>query len=276
VTARAATISRSSGVRAGKELSDAERIRYEWQLSIPGFGEAGQRRLRESTVLISRCGGVGGAVAYELAAAGVGKLVLCHAGDLKISDLNRQLLMTTDHVGKPRIDSVVWRLRELNPDIRYVGIGKNISTNNAASLISAVDLVVDCAPLFEERFAMNDACVKLGVPLVECAMYATEVQLTVIIPGKTPCLRCLYPETPPAWKRQFPVFGAVSGTVGCMGAFEAIKLLSGVGVVTSGVMLLADMMSMKFKKISISRNPHCPVCGGLHGAQKSTIGKSTP
>ena len=250
-----------AAVDSGADLSEAQRARYEWQLSIPGFGTEGQRRLRGSSVLVSRCGGLGGVVAYELAAAGVGELVLCHGGNLQLSDLNRQLLMTTDHIGKPRIDSIVRRLHELNPEVRYVGIGENISSANAERLIGNVDAVVDCAPLFEERFAMNDACVKFGVPLVECAMYATDIQMTVIVPGKTPCLRCLYPDTPPAWKRRFPVFGAVSGTVGCMGAFEVIKLLSGIGEATAGVMLVGDLLSMNFKKIAISRQHDCPVCG---------------
>ncbi len=246
--------------RGTKELSDTELARYEWQLPVPGFGEAGQKRLRNATVLISRCGGLGGMVAYELAAAGIGKLVLCHGGNLQMSDLNRQLLMTTDWVGKPRMESIIWRLKELNPEINYVGIGENISPQNAESLIGGVDVVVDCAPLFEERYAMNDACVKLGVPLVECAMYSTEAQLTVFVPGQTPCLRCLYPETPLAWKRRFPVFGAVSGTIGCMAAFEVIKIVSGIGEVTMNSMLIMDLLSMKFRKIAISPNGDCPVC----------------
>lgn len=178
-------------------LSDAERARYEWQMWTPDVGEDGQRKLKNASVLVSRAGGVGGTVAYYLAAAGIGRLVIAHAGDVKPSDLNRQLLMTTDWLGKPRTESIPRRLRELNPHVEVHCVAENISEDNVDALVQQVDLVVDAAPLYEERFAMNRAAVQQRKPLVECAMYDLDAQLTTIIPGQTPCLRCLYPADPP-------------------------------------------------------------------------------
>ncbi|MCH2161772.1 MAG: HesA/MoeB/ThiF family protein [Phycisphaerales bacterium] len=244
-------------------LDDTDRATYEWQMWVRDFGEEGQQKLRNATVLVSRCGGLGSPVAYELAAAGIGRLVIAHAGNVKPSDLNRQLLMTHDWLGRPRVESASRRLRELNPRLDVVAVNENLSTDNADELVGMADLVVDCAPLFEERFAMNDAAVGQGKPMVECAMYDLEATITSIVPGKSPCLRCLVPENPSEWRREFPVFGAVSGTVGCMAAMEAIKLIGGFGAPLVGRMLTMDLRSMAFDGYDIERRPDCPTCGHL-------------
>jgi len=243
-------------------LTDEERAVYEWQMWSPGFGEEAQERLKGASVLVSRVGGLGSVVAYELAAAGVGRLVLAHAGNVKPSDLNRQLLMTHDWIGRPRVESAARRLRELNPRLDVVAVGENLSDGNADRLVGMADVVVDCAPLFTERFAMNRACLDQGKPLVECAMYDLEAQITTILPGRTPCLRCLHPEEPAAWRREFPVFGAVSGTVGCLGAMEAIKAIAGAGDLLAGRLALLDLRRMAFRTVVIRRDPDCPECGG--------------
>ncbi|WP_339910547.1 HesA/MoeB/ThiF family protein [Symmachiella dynata] len=244
-------------------LTDEERATYQWQMWTPGFGEAGQEKLRGASVLVSRVGGLGSVVAYELAAAGIGKLVLAHAGNVKHSDLNRQLLMTHDWLGKPRVESATQRLLELNPRLEIEPIGENISEENAERIVAQADVIVDCAPLFEERFAMNRQALAQNKPLIECAMYELEGQITTIIPGKTPCLRCLHPEPPPAWKREFPVFGAVSGTVGCLGAMEAIKVISGLGEPLAGRMVTYDLRDMTFRRRNLLRNPTCADCGNI-------------
>lgn len=244
-------------------LTPAEAEIYQWQMWVEGFGEAGQEQLRRTSVLISRVGGLGGVVAYQLAAAGVGRLVLAHAGNVKPSDLNRQLLMTHDWLGKPRIESARRRLLELNPRLEIVTRAENIDTGNAAELVGLADIVVDAAPLFEERLAMNAEAVRQRKPMVECAMYALEATITTVVPGKTACLACLTPTPPPAWKRQFPVFGAVSGTVGCLAAMEVIKLATGLGEPLLGRLLRLDLRSMQFADLMLARNPACPVCGRL-------------
>lgn len=244
-------------------LSNDDRAIYEWQLRVPDFGEAGQERLKNASVLISRCGGLGSVVAYELAAAGVGKIVLAHAGTVKPSDLNRQLLMTHDWLGKPRVESAARRLNDLNPELETEIVPENVSADNVQRLVDQVDLIVDATPLFEERFALNSEAVRQRKPLVECAMYELEIQITTILPGQTPCLNCLYPNHPAAWKREFPVFGAVSGTVGCLGAMEAIKVISGIGEPLAGEMIVADLRNMNFRKVLLRRDPQCAICGAL-------------
>ncbi|HLX60435.1 MAG TPA: HesA/MoeB/ThiF family protein [Planctomycetota bacterium] len=241
-------------------LTDTDRAIYEWQIWVPGFGDAGQQALKKSTVLVSRVGGVGGAAAYHLACAGVGKLILAHGGALRLNDLNRQILMARDGIGKPRVQVAAKRLRELNPDLEIEAIDENISEENAAQLVARADLIVDCAPLFAERFLMNREAVRQRKPMVDCAMYELEARITSILPGKTPCLACLHPSEPAAWKRQFPVFGAVAGTIGCMGAMEAIKILSGLGEPLYSRMAVCDFRSMNFRTLKIARNPGCAVC----------------
>jgi molybdopterin/thiamine biosynthesis adenylyltransferase len=246
-----------------KPLTAEQKSIYEWQIWVSDFGEAGQQRLRDASVLVSRCGGLGSVAAYELAAAGVGKLVLAHAGNVKPSDLNRQLLMTHDWLGKPRVESAKRRLLELNPRLQIETWEENINQVNAARIVDRVDVVVDCAPLFVERYAMNQAAVAQAKPVVECAMYDLEAHIYTVVPGKSACVRCLYPSNPPAWKREFPVFGAVSGMVACLGAMEAIKLIAGFGEPLLSRMLVADLRSMKFRELALQRRKDCQLCGGL-------------
>ena len=245
-----------------EKLTKEELATYEWQLDVPEHGIEGQERLKNSTVLVSRCGGLGSVVAYELAAAGVGTLILAHAGNVKHSDLNRQLLMTHDWLGKPRVESAERRLKELNPHINIISVPENINEQNAEKLIGMSDVIVDAAPLFEERFLMNREAIKQNKPLVDCAMYELEAQITTIVPGETACLSCLYPEQPVAWKRRFPVFGAVSGTIACLGAMEAIKLISGFGEPLKNRLLTMDMRTMDVQTIHIKPRKGCAICGG--------------
>jgi molybdopterin/thiamine biosynthesis adenylyltransferase len=241
-------------------LSDTDRATYGWQLPVAGFGEDGQRKLKGASVLISRSGGLGGVVAYELAAAGIGRLILAHGGNVKPSDLNRQILMTHDWIGKPRVECAARRLRELNPALEVLAVPENVQESNARRLVAEADVVVDCAPLFEERYLLNREAVRQRKTLIECAVYDLEAQVTTLLLEDGPCLRCLYREPPPTWTRQFPVFGAVSGTVGCLAAMEAIKVLSGLGQPLSGQLLMADLRTMTFRRLNVRRDPDCPEC----------------
>ncbi len=242
------------------ELTDEERRRYEWQLWVRDFGEEGQRRLKGASVLVSRVGGVGGAVAMQLAAAGIGRLVLAHAGNVRVDDLNRQLLMTTDWIGKPRVESAARRLRELNPHVEIETVAENVSESNAAALVSRCDVAVGAAPLFSERLLMNREAVRQNKPLVDSAMYDLEGRLTTILPGRTACLSCLYPEPPPNWKRQFPVLSAVASTVAALAAMEVIKVIAGLGEPLAGRLLTFDLRAMSFITVPVARQTQCPVC----------------
>jgi len=243
------------------QLTDEERSIYEWQMWVPDFGEEGQRKLKNASVMVSRVGGIGGIVAYQLAAAGVGRLVLAHGGLVKPSDLNRQLLVTHDWIGKTRIESIRRRLLELNPRLEIVAVDENVNEENAAGFVAQADLIVACAPLFPERFAMNRQAILQDKPLIECAMYDLEAHLTTIVPGKGPCLQCIFPEAPPTWTREFPVFGAIAGTVGCMGAMEAIKTIAGFGETLVGRLLRFDLRDMSFRTFNVERQTNCCICG---------------
>lgn len=245
------------------ELTPEDRAIYEWQMWLEEIGEEGQRRLRSASALVSRVGGLGGPLAQQLAAAGLGRIILAHGGALKPADLNRQILMRHDGLGQPRVQQAAQRLREFNPHIEIVAIDENVSEANAAELVAQADIVFDCAPLFQERFLLNRECVRQRKPMIECAMFAMEAQVTAFIPGATPCLACLYPEPPPGWKRQFPVLGAVSALAGAIGAIEGIKLLLGQPSALAGKLLYCDTRTMNFMNIPIQRRADCPVCGGI-------------
>lgn len=243
------------------DLTPDELERYRWQLTTPGFGELGQRRLKGAAVLVSRIGGVGGAAAMQLAAAGVGRLLLAHGGNLRLNDLNRQLLMSTDDVGQPRSQSAARRLRAINPHVEVECLGENVNAANVAQLVERCDVVVCAAPLFSERLLMNCEAVRQRKPIVDCAMYDLEGRLLVVVPGKTACLACLYPEAPPHWQRQFPVFGAVASTIGSLAAMEVIKLVASLGERFVGRMLLVDQRTLSFQSIAVGRRADCAVCG---------------
>lgn len=256
------------------ELDAEERAVYDWQMLVPGVGEEGQRRLKAATVLISRAGGLGGVAAYELAAAGVGRLILAHAGNLKPSDLNRQILMRHAALGQSRVETAARTLHELNPRLEIVAVPENVSEANAARLVEMADVVIDAAPLFAERFALNRAIVRQRKPMIEAAMYELGLQVTTIAPGRTACLTCRVPTPPSDWTRRFPVFGAVSGTAGCLAAMEAIKLLTGIGEPLWNRLLVCDLRSMAFQVYRTQRRPSCEVCGSIQSCfpEASSIG----
>jgi molybdopterin/thiamine biosynthesis adenylyltransferase len=241
-------------------LDDDDRAIYEWQMSVPGVGEEGQRRLKGASVLVTRVGGLGGVAAFELAAAGVGRLVLAHAGTVKPPDLNRQLLMTHAALGSSRVECAACRLRELNPRLEVVAVGENVHEGNAADLVARADVVVCCVPLFTERFLLHEQAVRQKRPFIDCAMYELSGQVTTVLPGRSACLACRTPEPPPGWQRKFPVIGAVSGTVGCLGAMEAIKLVCGIGELLTDRVLLFDLRDMRFRIVQTERRPDCRVC----------------
>jgi molybdopterin-synthase adenylyltransferase len=241
-------------------LTEEDRAIYEWQLDVPGFGEEGQEKLRDATALVSRIGGLGGPIAFALAAAGIGKLILVHAGNLRKDDLNRQILMQWEGLGKPRVESAAKTIATFNPKVEVEIHNENFSETNAATLVSKADVVFSSAPLFEERFLMNRECVRQNKPMVDCAMYSLEGHVMAIVPVQTPCLACLFPETPPHWKRRFPVFGAVSALVANIGVMEGLKMIAGFGSASQGKMMLIDADRLSIRKIDVKRRIDCLVC----------------
>jgi molybdopterin-synthase adenylyltransferase len=238
---------------------------YARQLSMPGFGLAEQRRLAESTVLVAGVGGLGGATATYLAAAGVGRLVLFHPGPLERPDLNRQTLMTPSWLGQPRVDCAADTLRRQYPDVTVVAVPEPITADQTSTFLVQADVAVDARHNFPERLLLNRLCVQLGVPMVEAAMYGAEGQVSVVRPGETACLACRIGNGDPEWEPLgFPVLGAVAGTVGCLAAMEAIKVVTGWGEPLDDRLLVLDLERMIFQTVPVTRDPHCPVCIGSH------------
>jgi molybdopterin/thiamine biosynthesis adenylyltransferase len=164
------------------------------------------------------------------------------------------------------VESARQRLRDLNPHVELELVAENISEGNAAKLIERCDLVVSAAPLFTERLLMNREAVFQNKPLVDSAMYELEGRLMTVLPGRSACLACLYPEPPPHWTRKFPVFSAVSCAVGSLAAMEAIKILAGLGEPLAGKLLTFDLRDMSFRTVAISRRADCAVCGAVMGS----------
>lgn len=242
-------------------LTATELERYHRQIMLPGFGAAAQRRLKAATVLVTGVGGLGGTAALYLAVAGVGRLLLARGGGLRLDDMNRQVLMTHDWLGKPRVVKAKDTLERLNPDVAVEAIPEYVTPHNVDRLVQQSDIALDCAHNFTERDLLNAACVRWRKPMVEAAMSDMEAYLTTIVPGQTPCLSCLYPEKPDWDKRGFGVLGAVPGVVACLAALEAIKFLTGLGRPLRSRLLTMDLGSVVFSTLRLSRDPSCQVCG---------------
>lgn len=244
-------------------LSPQELERYRRQMQLPHFGESAQLALKQSTVLITGVGGLGGTVALYLAVAGIGKLILVRGGNLRLDDMNRQVLMTHDWVGKPRVWRAKTALQSINPDVVIEAIPEYFTEANGEQLVEKCDLAVSCAHNFEERSLLNQTCVAQGKPFVESAMDGMFAYLTVIVPKQTPCLRCLYPEFPVWDRRGFGVLGAVAGTLACLTALEVIKFLTGFAPALLGELLVMNLNTLYFQKLRTFREPECPICSHL-------------
>ena len=242
-------------------LTPKELERYSRQIQLPDLGVEGQNALKNTTALVSGVGGLGGTVALYLAVAGIGKLILVRGGGLRLDDMNRQILMTDDWVGKSRVTKAKETLSQINPDVEVEAIAEYITADNVDLLVQRSDIALSCAHNFPERDLLNAACVRWNKPMVEAAMNSMEAYLTTIVPGKTPCLSCLFPEKPDWDRRAFGVLGAVSGTLACLAALEAIKLITGLGKPLLGQLLNMDLANVEFNKLRIYKDPDCPLCG---------------
>jgi len=248
-----------------QEFTEFQLDRYSRQIRLDGFGLTGQRRLRQSHVAISRGGGVGGTIAIHLARAGIGKLTIAHGGTLVPEYLNRMPLIMNEDIGRPCVDAFADMLARVNPDVEVRTIGEYANDDNVTRIVDDADLIADGAPLFEERYALNRAAVALRRPMVSGAMYDTEGYVTTIVPGRTPCLACIYPQKPAYWNdvKVFPAIGPGPTMVGAMAAMEAIKLLTGFGEPLDSRLWFFDLRTNTNRLLKVSRDPSCPVCAGI-------------
>lgn len=238
--------------------------RYSRQLCLSGFGLTCQQRLRSSTALVSRAGGVGGAAAVNLARAGIGRIILAHGGPVHAEYLNRWLLAMTDDIGRSCTEVMREKLHAINPAVEVLTVSENVNEDNVAGLVANSDIVVDGAPLFEERYLLNREAVRQKKPLVMGAMYGAESYVTAIVPEETPCLACIYPVKPDYWTdiKVFPAIGPGPIIVGSVLAMEAIKLLTGFGHPLKNKLWFFDLEHNIFRYLHINRRPDCAVCGG--------------
>jgi len=234
--------------------------RYFRQMDMVGV--EGQAKMKEAVVLVAGVGGLGGTAALYLAAAGIGKLILVHEGITVLPDLNRQILMSTEGIGRTRVDQAAESLARLNPEVEIETWNGKVEADAVRPLVRRADLVIDARYDFPERYVLNRLCMDEGKPMVEAAMYGYEISLTTVVPGETPCLECLYPESPQVWEPLgFPVLGAVSGMAGCLAALEAIKRLLGKPGL-AGKMLRFDSLNFQSVEFDVTGAPRCGHCGG--------------
>lgn len=243
------------------ELTPEESERFAWQIMVPGFGVDAQRRLKGASALVTRVGGLGGPAALNMAMAGIGKLVLAHGGFVELFHMNRMILASYDAVGRRSPATVAAeRLRQLNPTIDLEVVESNVTADTVDDMVASVDLVLDCPPTFEERHLLNAACVRLGKPMVESAVYSTEGYLTTILPGTTACLACMGLDNRD-WGLPFPVLGAIPCAIGSLAALEATKVLTGYGSPLLDTLLVFDGESSQTRYLKLERDPDCVVCG---------------
>jgi molybdopterin/thiamine biosynthesis adenylyltransferase len=243
-------------------LSDTELTRYDRQMMIPDWGRDGQEKLKDATVLVAGAGGLGCPVSLYLAAAGIGRLVLVDKDKFELSNLNRQILGWQEDIGQAKAEAVAKKLLALNPNVEIDARVATITEGNISRLLNDADMVVDAMDNWATRFLLNQECVNQEKPLVHAGIYALYGQVTTIVPGKGPCLRCILPDTPKDVST-FPVVGATPGLFAMLQVMEVLKLIVGFGETLVGRMLLFDGERMDFVTTPVQRRKDCPQCGDL-------------
>ncbi len=241
-------------------LDKSELTRYNRQLVIPDFGEEGQRKLKDSRVVIVGMGGLGCASATYLTAAGVGHITVVDFDTVELSDLNRQILYWEEDVGEKKVIAAQRKLSKLNPLIQITPVSTKITEENALSLIDKAQVVVDGLDNSATRLIVNSACVKQKIAYIYGGVSRLRGMITTIIPGKTPCLACFSPEGVGG----LGVLGVTPAIIANLQALEAIKLLIGHSPSLAGKLLLFNGDDMKFQLLEIKRNESCPVCSPLY------------
>ncbi|MBI4776991.1 MAG: HesA/MoeB/ThiF family protein [Deltaproteobacteria bacterium] len=245
-------------------ITRKERERYERQIMLADFGEAGQEKLKQARVLIVGVGGLGCPLALYLAAAGVGAITLVDYDQVEWSNLNRQILHWEDNVGDDKVRSAAEKIRRLNSatDVRELGV--SLSAENASEIVSRHDLILDALDDLHVRQILNRAAVQARIPMIYGGIHGMNGMTTWILPGRTPCLKCLFPER--LDNEKFPVLGTTPGIVAMIQATEAVKYLVGMGNLLAGRLLVYDGLAMTFSEIEVLRDPNCVVCGGIEPA----------
>jgi molybdopterin/thiamine biosynthesis adenylyltransferase/rhodanese-related sulfurtransferase len=251
-------------VEVPKALTPEQRERYSRHLLIPEIGLEGQTKLLESKVLLLGAGGLGSPTALYLAAAGVGTLGVVDDDEVDLSNLQRQVIHTTDRIGVPKVDSAEQSITAINPDVKVVKYKTRLDASNIMEIIEGYDVIVDGVDNFPTRYLLNDATVRLGIPVVSASILGFDGQLSVFKPHDGPCYRCLYPVPPPAELAPScganGVLGVLPGTMGLLQATEVVKLVTGAGEPLVGRLLLYEALGATFTELKVRRDPECPIC----------------
>ena len=251
-------------VEAPTSLTPAQQSRYSRHLLIPEVGTAGQVKLLESKVLMIGAGGLGSPAALYLAAAGVGTLGIVDFDVVEASNLQRQVIHSTERLGVKKVESARQSIQALNPDVNVVAIDEMLLADNVERLIAGYDVILDGTDTFETRYLLNDAAVVAGIPVVHASVFRFEGQLTTFVPYEGPCYRCLYPTPPPPELAPgcsvAGVLGVVPGIMGLLQTNEVLKVLLGIGDPLVGRLLLFDALDGSFSELRLSRDPQCPTC----------------
>lgn len=247
-------------------MNDAQLLRYSRHILLPQIGIDGQQRLLDAHVLVIGVGGLGSPVAMYLAASGVGHLTLVDPDTVDLTNLQRQIVHTTQTVGRAKIDSAAQQLKALNPDVDITGIAHKLEGEALLEHVRRADAVIDGSDNFPTRFAVNAACVAAKTPLISAAVTRFEGQVSVFRadqPG-SPCYRCLYHESDDPGEPcvQFGVLAPVAGIVGAIQATETVKVLMGIGEPLTGRLLVVDALTMDWRVVRLKKDPKCPVCSG--------------
>jgi len=240
-------------------LTADEWQRYDRQILIKEIGEEGQEKLKRAKVLVAGAGGLGSPICLYLAAAGIGMIRIVDHDTIDLSNLNRQILHGTADIGLPKVDSAKDKLALLNAAVKIEAISVAITEDNINRLIKGCDLMVDALDNLPTRYILNKAAIEKGLPFFHGAVRGLEGRAMTIIPGQTPCLRCMYHGDVP--KEKFPVIGVTPAVIGSIQATEVIKYLVGMGDLLTGRLLIYDGMSMEFREFKVSKNPQCEHCG---------------
>lgn len=241
-------------------LENGERFlmnnRYSRQIKI--ISEEEQETLLNSTVFIAGAGGLGSPVAMYLAEAGIGTIRIADSDCVEISNLNRQILHPENRIGMLKVDSANKTISELNSSCKVIPIAEEITRNNAKSLIGNANIIIDCLDNFTSRYILNEVSQEMGIPLLHAAISGLSGQITLIIPNKTPCLSCIFPNTAPP-ETTIPSFGAAVGVIGSLEALEATRFLLGKETL-AGKILLIDLKENKFEIFKVKQRKNCTVC----------------
>ncbi|MBU6336442.1 MAG: molybdopterin-synthase adenylyltransferase MoeB [Acidobacteria bacterium] len=251
-------------VEVPRALTAEQRDRYSRHLLVPEVGPEGQQKLLDARVLLLGAGGLGSPTALYLAAAGVGTIGIVDDDVVDLSNLQRQVIHSTDRLGVPKTESAAEAIRALNPDVEVVGYQTRLDASNIMEIIEGWDVIVDGVDNFPTRYLLNDASVRLKIPVVSAAILGFEGQLSVFAPYEGPCYRCLFRQPPPAELAPScganGVLGVLPGTMGLLQATEVIKLIIGAGEPLIGRLLMYDALEATFTELKVRRDPDCPIC----------------